>query len=907
MSIRSVSHEARADKIKPIINCCQSSRLRVLFKVALFAILSLGTGLELRMRPRYFLCITLLTLCHLQVTGQTLTNAIPPPTSQAIPTPAAADTKNSPDASDAAQLPDDPDQQLLPVAKPEPPPATGTPVSAAADSQNWAGHIWTGTGHVEFHYRDYIMHADKVIYDQSSAEVQAEGNVEVQGGPNDVHIFADHGDMQLNLHNARFFKVHGSQGLRSTGRSVVYSTANPFIFSGRVLLQTGEGNYRIVDGSMTNCRLPKPDWQLLSRSIALNNGQASTHNAIFEFLNIPLFYLPYLRHPADDTGRESGFLIPVLSNSSIKGFVVGEQFYWAISRSMDMEVGTEYYSKRGWAPNGDFRYKGPGLDNLTVRWNALFDRGVEETVGTDVPPAPGSSQTKPADLIPGPIGDELVNQGGVDVVAQGRKDLTPETRVAGIVEFLSSYVYRLVFNDNYSQAISSEVSSDLSLTHTHNGFMPSISLDRFQTFASSENGDEARILHLPNLRYDVVDRPLGASPLYWSVGSSLDYLSRSEPGFHARNVGRVDVYPHLSLPLHADGWSFVPEVAARDTFYTGSQTPDLTDINGGTPFISHDSLNRQDLEASVDIRPPAVERDFSIAGGSRILRHVIEPELSYRFVDGIGVRARDVLLVDTTDIATDTNEAELSLTQRFYLRPANPKPCDQAAAALPAGTPGACAPPQREWASWQLAEKFYFDPNFGGAIIPNRRNVFDSTLDLTGVAFLTGPRNLSPIVSRLRFEAIDNLRVEWDMDFDPKNGRLQSDNVFAGYSWGDTTVGVGHAMLNAVDENNGAASTIQSQQITPFLSIGKQSRVGFNFAANAGYDFVQQSLQYGGVQAVYNWNCCGLTFGYRRFELGSIRDETEYLYSFTLANFGSVGDIRRANSIFRDPTLPPAY
>jgi LPS-assembly protein len=27
---------------------------------------------------------------------------------------------------------------------------------------------------------------------------------------------------------------------------------------------------------------------------------------------------------------------------------------------MDMVVGTEYYSKRGWAPNGDFRYKGPG-------------------------------------------------------------------------------------------------------------------------------------------------------------------------------------------------------------------------------------------------------------------------------------------------------------------------------------------------------------------------------------------------------------------------------------------------------------------------------------------------------------------------------------------------------------------
>ena len=881
------------------------------------------------MRPRYLVCITLLALCHLQVRGQALINAVPQPQQSASPAASASDSQVP-----SSSLPDDPALQMLPVAQPEPQPLAGVPVRADADDQGWKGNVWTGTGRVEFHYRDYVLHADKVIYNQVTTEVQAEGHVQVQGGPNDVLINADHGDMRLNMHTGRFFQVSGSQGIRSAGRTVVYSNANPFLFSGRVLIQTGEGSYRLVDGSMTNCRLPKPDWRLISRLIELNNGEASTRNTVFKFVGIPLFYLPYLRHPIDDTGRETGFLIPVLSNSTIKGFIVGEQFYWVINRSMDMIVGSEYYSKRGWAPNGDFRYKGAGLDHLTVRWNALLDRGVEQEIGNTIPTNPAAiaqsaTTPKPSDLIPGPIGEELVNQGGVDVVALGRKDLSPETRVAGVVEFLSSYVYRLVFNDNYSQAISSEVSSDLSLTHSHNGFTPSISLDRFQTFASSTNGDEARILHLPNLRYDVVDRPLGPSPLYWSLGSSLDYLSRSEPQFHARNVGRVDFYPHLSLPLNAAGWSIVPEVALRDTFYTGSQNPDLAETNGGTPTISHSALNRSDVEADLDIRPPALERDYTLTAANRELRHVIEPELTYRYVGGIGVQAQNVLLVDTTDIATNTNEAGLSLTQRFYLKPIGNKPCpsapgksedkpdtnlvkqpDRPSDAQPAenqSSAAGCPAHPREWASWQVAEKFFFDPNFGGAIIPNRRNVFDSTLDLTGVAFLTGPRNLSPLISRMRFEAVDNLRIEWDLDFDPKTGRLDGDNIFAGYSWGDTTIGLGHAMLNAVDENNGAASTIQSQQLQPFFSIGKQSRVGFNMAANAGYDFVQNSLQYAGVQAVYNWNCCGLTFGYRRFELGSIRDETQYLYSFTLANFGSVGDVRRSNSVFRDPTLPPAY
>jgi len=751
--------------------------------------------------------------------------------------------------------------------------------------QGRVGDMWTLSGNVVVHYRGYVMRADKIVYHQADSLLEAQGHVQVTGGPEDVVIAASHGDMRLDMHTARFYDVTGSLGVRRSGNAMVYSTTNPFLFTGRVLLQLGEGSYRIVDGTMTNCRLPRPDWQLFARAIKLDNGEASTANTFFKLFGVPIFYLPYLRHPATESGRESGLLIPVVSNgSSIRGYTFGEQVYWVINRSMDMVVGAEYYSKRGYAPNGDFRYKGPGLDHLTVRWNALLDRGIAATA-----PATG-----------------LVNQGGVDIVASGRKDFTENTRVAGNVEYLSSYVYRLVFNDNYSQAVNSEVQSALAVTHNHNGFIPSGYFGRLQTFASSTEGDEARILHLPSLRFDALDRPLGGSSLYWGMGSSISYLSRAETNFHAHNVGRIDVYPHLSLPIEAGGWSIVPEVALRETMYSGSQTPDLTGANGGTPTVSHDPLNRGDFEASLDVRPPAVERDFTLSRWNRRLRHVIEPELMYRFVGGIGSNARNVLLVDNTDIATDTNEAGFSLTQRFYLQPLEQKPCKEGE------VEGAkCGSAPREWASWQIAQKFYIDPNFGGALIPDQRNVFDSTLDLTGVAFLTAPRNLSPIISRLRFEAIHNLRAEWDIDYDPRVGRLGADNLYAGYSWGRNTVGVGHALLNAVDEQGIAATTIQSQQLQPFLQIGKPSATGFNLAANGGYDFVHGALQYAGIQAVYNWDCCGLTVGYRRFELGKVgtvsRDETEWLYSFTLANFGSVGDIRHSNSVFHDPNLPPAY
>ena len=839
---------------------------------------------------------------------------------QLLPNQLPVTTPNAATVS-SADVPDDPGQQLLPIAKPEPLPQTGVPVRWEAPLQTQSGDIWTLTGGVVLYYKNYVVHADKVVYHQSTALVEAEGHVQLEGGANDAVFTASHGEIHVQDHTASFYDVTGSFGVRRVGKTQIYSTADPFLFTGRVLIQTGEGAYRIVDGTMTACRLPKPDWQLISRSIEVLNDKASTHNSIFKFLNIPVFYFPFIEHNMDENGRESGFLFDGFEDSSTKGLVFGEQVYWVINRSMDLTVGAQLWSKRGFAPNGSFHYKGSGRDNLTVTWNALLDRGITETI-------PATATT--------PATEERLNQGGADILAFGRKDLAPNTRIAGNVEYLSSYIYRLAFDPNILQATSSEVQSSLGLIHNYRGFIPSISLERFQTFAGASSTDnapitnvpEARILHLPSFHFDVVDRPFPGipsklSPIYWGMSSSIGDLDRAEPDFHARNVGRLDIYPHLEWPIHLGDWNFRPEFALRSTQYSGSQIPDLLGTNNGVPAVQHNALNRSDLEASIDIRPPVIERDFVLHRFNRELRHVIEPEIFYRYVTGIH-DARNTLLFDTTDIATNTNEAGYSLTQRFYLRPLTTTPCNAPAKSEPSKTDPSqnesgktesetpasepatndlqpCKTQSREWISWQIAQKFFIDPTFGGALIPDRRNVFTSTLDLTGVAYLTSPRNIAPVISRLRFEAIDKLRVEWDLDYDTKAGRLNSNNLFAGYSWGRTTAGVNTALLNAADENGSSATVIQSHLLQPFLFLGKPSDVGLSVALNASYDFTHGTLQYGGVEAIYNWNCCGINLGYRRFELGSLRDEGEWLWGFTFAGIGTAGDIHRSNSIFPTP------
>ena len=840
------------------------------------------------MRLRSYLCITLLSLCHAQMQAQLVTKRLPPennsvaadsspvdaaqPSAQEPPQPASQ--QPAPPAIPDA-IPDAPSLQLLPPAIPVPAPEKGYPVRWEAMTQSRNGDDWTLTGEVTLVYRDYTIRADKVVYHQSTAIVEAEGHLQLEGGPSDLTVTASHAEIHVRENTATLYDVTGSMGVRRVGQRQIYSTADPFLFHGRMLIETGRGNYRIVDGAMTSCRLPKPDWQILSKSIEVANGKASTHGSVFQFLHIPVFYFPYLARDLGDSGRQTGILIPAFENSGVKGLVFGEWMYWAISRNMDLTAGVEYWSKRGWAPTGDFRYRGNGLDALMVRWNGLFDRGFNGVV------APATTLSR-------------VKQGGADVQAFGRKDLSDHLRVAGAVEFLSSYIYRLAFDENYSQATSSEVTSDVALTHTVNGYSTTVALSRCQSFAGTPTGTivtdvpEVRILHLPSIRLDTVDRPLGDGPLYWGLNASAADLDRAEPHFHARNVGRIDVYPHIEWPIHLGDWLFRPEAAVRATWYSGSQTPDLKDTNNGIPTVNHDPLTRADVEFKLNLRPPPMERDFALTARNRILRHVIEPELTYRYVRGIN-KAPETLRFDTTDIAVDTNEAGYSLTQRLYLKPLNPKPCPEGET---------CPTHPREWASWQIAQKFYIDPNLGGAVQNGQRNVFDTTLDLTAAAFMTSPRNIAPVISRVRFEAIDNLRVEWDLDYDTKGGRFSSDNLFAGYSIGRSTFGLDQALLNAVDESGSTASVIQSHLLQPFFFYGKPSDAGLSVALSSSYDFTHGALQYGGAEAIYNWNCCGLTVGYRRFALGSLRNEGEWLWGFTLSGLGTAGNIRRSTSVF---------
>ena len=77
--------------------------------------------------------------------------------------------------------------------------------------------------------------------------------------------------------------------------------------------------------------------------------------------------------------RTSGFLLPEIGESSTKGFILGESAYWAINRSSDIMLGTQYFSKRGWSETAQFRGKPAENSSLELHYFGVQDRGAPVT------------------------------------------------------------------------------------------------------------------------------------------------------------------------------------------------------------------------------------------------------------------------------------------------------------------------------------------------------------------------------------------------------------------------------------------------------------------------------------------------------------------------------------------------
>jgi LPS-assembly protein len=760
----------------------------------------------------------------------------------------------SPQLSSAPQVPAPPPPQNSPtIERPDfsvKIPRVNAPLRGdydiTSDFQESVDGVYHLHGHVVVELYNATFKADEGEYDENTHIFKGRGNVQYRNYEHDEVLYCDHAEYNTDTARGTFYRVKGYTKTKVVARPGVLTTQEPFYFEGDHAEKI-EDKYLLYDGIITDCHVPHPWWTLHSNVFdIIPEDRAITHNGIFRLKRVPIFYFPYFYRPLKKEPRKSGFLPPEAGHSTLFGYFFGAGYYWAINRSYDVEYLFTDYTTRGFAHHVDFRGKPTQNTDFDLIVYGVNDRGNPDSAA---PKAPGFSITG---AIKTTFSDGWIARANID--------------------YLSSYLFRQTFSYSFNEAVYSSTTSTGFVSKTFDYYTFNTAVSRNQNFESTVDGDSIVIRKLPEFEFLGRDQQIasGKLPLWFSFETSFGLYHRAEPTapgeptFYETNqfTPRGNIAPTLATSFHWKGFDLFPSFTMHETFYGQSL------VNGAAVTTG---LNRAAPEINVDLVFPVIGRVFNKKTflGDK-LKHVIEPRVNYKYVTGVN-NFLETLRFDQIDLLADTSELQLGVTNRIYAKKGDTV---------------------TEVFTWEVYQKRFFNPTFGGAVVEGSRNVTISSLDLTGFSFLNGPRNYSPIVSILRAFPRPGFSIQWQGDYDPLLHRLTNSIVSATARYKRYFATVGSNQVKPDPVVSGPTNQFSAQ-----VGYGDPNRKGWNAAFSTIYDFRVGIQEYAVGQVTYNTDCCGFSVEYRRSNFG-VRDDTTYRFAFSIANIGTFGNLKKQERLF---------
>ncbi len=533
----------------------------------------------------------------------------------------------------------------------------------SACEQKKQGDLYSADGNVEITQQNQRLRANHVDYNSATGDVTLTGDVKFDYG--NQHITAQTGHFNANTGRGEFFHAHGEVELERKPNPIILLSTNPLSFDATEVDRVDASTYRIIHAQITVCRPAKPTWKFYSQRATLHlNKSVALVNANFRLFRVPLIWFPYANTPAGTKVRQSGFMVPDAGQSSVKGFVFGDSYYWAPTQWFDATLGASYMSLRGSSQTLDVR--ATPTDNLSISasYYGVIDHGIVEN-------------------------GIFTKQGGHQVHGEFTDLLPHGWRVVADINELSSLTFRLAFSDTFGEAVNAEANSAVFATNNFGGFSLNLAATDNRDFLSAQPQTSLVIRSAPEVRLASVDQsPWHRVPVYFGFDADAGGMSRSDPSINtAAIVQRDEFAPRVTVPLHWGPWIGLTTTYAVRTIYYGADLENGIAVNNG--------LRQTTGDLTMDLRPPSLVRIWS--HGESKWKHSIEPDVVYRYVNGVNDFG-GIIRFDQEDTLTDTNEIQYGITNRLFRRRKNGS--------------------AEELLTWRLAQKYYFDPTFGGALVP---------------------------------------------------------------------------------------------------------------------------------------------------------------------------------------------
>jgi LPS-assembly protein len=209
----------------------------------------------------------------------------------------------------------------------------------------------TAEGNVELYYGDYTLLADRVVYDRSANTLSAEGNVRIKD-PDGAVITSDQITLTDDFRDGFIdaLKLVTKDETRIVASSASRQAGNVTVFE--------KGWFTPCKPCEENPNKP-PTWRIRAGKITHKRDQATItyRNVVFDFLGVPVAWVPWFQMADPTVKRKSGFLMPSYSHSNELGNTVQIPYYFALSDHYDFTFAPMVTEKAGTLLMGDWRHR----------------------------------------------------------------------------------------------------------------------------------------------------------------------------------------------------------------------------------------------------------------------------------------------------------------------------------------------------------------------------------------------------------------------------------------------------------------------------------------------------------------------------------------------------------------------
>lgn len=217
-------------------------------------------------------------------------------------------------------------------------------------------------GNVEAFQGDTRLSASKITYDNTSGKLTVEGPIRIDEGDG-VVILASAAEMDRDLQN----------GLLSGARLVFEQQLQ---LASLQMTRVGGRYTQLYKTAVTSCHVCEngrpPLWQIRARTVTHDQQERQLYfeDAVFQILDVPVFYFPGMRLPDPTLERATGFLIPTVRTTSQLNTGVRVPYFFKIGDSKDLTVSPYLSSK---TRTLDLRYR-QAFRTGAIEFNGAYTR-----------------------------------------------------------------------------------------------------------------------------------------------------------------------------------------------------------------------------------------------------------------------------------------------------------------------------------------------------------------------------------------------------------------------------------------------------------------------------------------------------------------------------------------------------